>query len=111
MNISSLVVWVKDEEVELLIKKLNESGICECHAHANNQLIVTIEGVDNSEELSKLNLIKQHPEVLAVDLIYTYSEDELELARQHIEFANPVPDWLNDENADASGIRYSGNFR
>lgn len=111
MNISSLIIRVKEIHAEELIKKLDASGLCECHLYENGKLIVTIEGQDTDEELQKLSSIKRFEEVIAADLIYAYSERELEEARNNIEIAESTPSWLNDDNIDAKSIKYGGDIK
>lgn len=111
MNISSLVIRVKESHADDLIKKLDASGLCQCQLYEKGKLIVTIEGNDTDEELQKLNAIKRFEEVITADLIYAYSEQELEEARDKIEIAESTPPWLNDENIDARSIKYGGDIK
>lgn len=111
MNLSSIVIRVKNENADKLQEKLVNSGLCQCHLYKDGKLIITIEGENTEEELRKLNTIKQFDEVIAADLIYTYSENELEQARENIEMAEPTPDWLNDNEMDAKEIKYNGDLR
>lgn len=110
MNISSLIIRVQPNNAAQLIQKLNNSGLCECHIYENGKIIITIEGNNTGHELEKISCIKEIPEVISVDLIYAYSEFELELARENIENSSPMPEWLNNDNIEANDIKYSGNI-
>lgn len=109
MNLSSHIIRVRDEHAATLMEKLNAGQLCECHLYENGKLVVTIEGNDTGEEMEKVRLIKLNPEVITIDLIYAYSENELEQARDFIEKNNSIPEWLNSNDIDAKQIKYSGN--
>ena len=111
MNISSAIVNTLPENTEELISYLAGSNLCEIHAHELGKIIITIEGEDISEEISKLRLIEKNPHVISAEMIYSYSEDELEKERKKIEMASPLPDWLNDNDLDARNIPYNGNLK
>jgi nitrate reductase NapD len=95
MNISSLVVKVPPAEMELALRTLAESGLCDVHFHDRQKatVVVTIEGKDTGEEMDKMKAIEKMPHVLGAALVYAYSEAELEAAAQRIEEGSrdPVP--------------------
>lgn len=111
MNISSAVIKVSPGKEKEVLDNLNKSGLCEIHQCENNKIVITIEGVDISEEVSKLRAIEKIKNVLSAEMIYSYSEDELEQERNKIELSEPVPDWLNNENLNAKNIPYNGNLK
>ena len=49
--------------------------------------------------------------MVADDMMYAYSEDELEEAREKLDANNDLPGWLNDPNAKAGDIRYNGDLK
>jgi nitrate reductase NapD len=98
MNLSSLVVKVSPENMEMVMASLTGSGLCDIHFHDQNKgtIIVTIEGKDTGEEMDKMKAIEKLPHVLGAALVYAYSEAELDAAVQKIK-TNPggaVPDVL-----------------
>ena len=111
MNISSAIVKTLPENAEELIIYLKASNLCDIHAHEHGKIIITIEGESISEEIAKLREIERNPHVLSTEMIYSYSEYELEKEREKIEMATPLPDWLNNENLDARNIPYNGNLK
>ena len=112
MNISGILVQTKPGFVEDLVLKIKQSGFCEYHLHdEKGRIIVTIEGETTEQELEKLNLLKRLDHVIAADMMYAYSEDELSELRSDLEKSKPVVDWLNDPNVDASQIKYNGDLK
>jgi nitrate reductase NapD len=100
MNVSSLVVKVLPEKMELALAALKDSGLCEVHAQdaEKGAIIVTIEGKDVGEEMDKMRAIEKLPHVLGAALVYSASETGADattsgnLARP----IGPVPDVLKD---------------
>ncbi len=112
MNISGVLVQTKPDFVESLVKEIKESGYCEYHLHdEKGRIIVTIEGKNAEEELEKLNMLKRLDHIIAADMMYSYSEDELDELRNDLDKSNPVPEWLNDPNIRAEQIKYNGDLK
>ncbi len=65
MNISSIVVQVLPKNYESVKKALKQSGVCEYHfgEQEKGKMIVTIEGEGVEEEIKKLVVIQQPPNV------------------------------------------------
>ncbi len=111
MNISSIVVKASPEHLDKVLKTIKEGDVCEYHLHdEQGRIIVTIEGANVEEEISKLRLIQAIPHVLAADLMYAYTEEELNQEKEKIDKSTSIPDWLNDENINAEDIKYQGNI-
>lgn len=113
MNISSLVIRALPKNIESLIKQLQESGLCEYHFHDTEQgkIIVTIEGEDTNEEISKHRKIEGISGVISADMMMTYSEEELEAEKDKIKSAPKVPKMLNDDSIPAEKIVYNGDLK
>lgn len=114
MNISSAVVITEPEHVEEVIKELEESGLCEVYFHdkEKGKIIIIIEGEDVNEETFKLRQIQMIPNVLAANMVYSYSEEEWESAAEYLQkLSNDVPEILNDENVRAENIVYKGHIK
>ena len=111
MNISSIVVNTLPENSDEVIKLLKEGEFCEVHHYEDGKIIVTIEGKNVSEEIGKLRLIEQTPNVVSASMVYAYSEDELEAEREKLKTSADMPNWLNDENVEAKDIKYNGNLK
>lgn len=111
MNISGIVIKVREERLNDVLEELDGSDICEVHYHERNKIIVTIEGASTDEEIKKLKSIEMTKGVLSAEMVYAYSEKELEEERGKIEISDNVPDWLNDDNIKAGQIKYNGNIK
>ena len=113
MNISSIVVLVKPEHLNEVIDVLNASDDYEYHLHdETGKIIITIEGKDTNEEISKLKRLHAMSHVISAELAFAYSEDELEQDRDKLEkIKNNMPDWLNDPNAKMKDIKYRGDVK
>ena len=113
MNLSSIVIQTLAENVEELVEIVKESDFCEYHLHdENGRIIVTIEGKDTGEEIAKLKLIKALPKVTSAEMVFAYSEEELEIEKDKLErAADNIPEWLNDPEAKLSDINYGGDLK
>lgn len=111
MNISSAVIKTQPGKSPQVEQELINSGLCEVHQNEANKIVITIEGIDVNEEVSKLRAIEKIKHVMSVEMIYAYAEDELNREREKIELAEDFPGWLNDENINAKNIPYNGNLK
>ena len=112
MNISSIVVQARSEHIDGLVETFQSSDFCEYHLHdkTKGKIIVTVEGSGVEEEIAKLIKIQELPYVMAADMMMTYQE-ELEQERDKLEFADPVPEMLNDDDIDVRDIVYNGDLK
>ena len=112
MNISSIVVQVLPKNYESVKKALKQSGVCDYHFgdQEKGKMIVTIEGEGVEEEIKKLVVIQQTPNVLTADMMQTYQE-ELESAIKELDEADVVPDMLNMDSVDVRDIIYNGDLK
>jgi len=113
VNLSSVVILTKTKYLEEVLKTVKASDDCEYHLHdEKGRIIVTIEGKDTEEEVDKLKKIQAIPHVISAEMVFAYSEDELEQAREKLERAEDnIPDWLNDPNANLRDIKYGGDLK
>ena len=113
MNLSSIVVLTTPEYLEEVLESIKSSDEYEYHLHdEKGRIIVTIEGKDTEEEIRKLKALQQIPHVISAEMVFAYSEDELEEERQKLEKSTEnIPEWLNDENAKAEDIKYKGDLK
>ena len=113
MNISSIVIQAKPEFVEGIIAICEASDFCDYHFHdvEKGKIVVTIEGENIDEEMSKMKKIEQIPHVICADMMMAYSEDELDAERAKLELAEVVPPILNDENIALKDIVYKGDLK
>ena len=113
MNISSIVIQAKSLHVKEIIKACEESDFCDYHFcdEEKGKIIVTIEGENIDEEMSKLKKIQAIPHVICADMMMAYSEDELDAERAKLECAEVVPPILNDETIALKDIVYKGDLK
>ena len=114
MNISSIVVKCLPQYVEVVIESLKQSSVCDYHFYDKSGIIIiTIEGEDVSEELSKLKVIEAIPHVIAADMQMSYSEDELDRHMKVLENADAVPKVLDQDTTkiDPSTVVYNGDLK
>lgn len=113
MNLSSIIVQVKQEHLSDVIRSIKTSDDFEYQLHDEaGRIIVTIEGKDTGEEVEKLKRLKSLKHVVSAEMVFFYSEDELEREREKLEKSEDnIPEWLNDPNADLKDIRYGGDVK
>jgi len=114
MNVSSIIVKTVPEYLEEVVASLEAYEACDYHTHDElGRIIVTVEGEDAAEEMKKLQYIQEQiPHVVAADMHYTYSEDELNADRDKLDIGGTtMPTWLNDENAQVSDMQYNGDLK
>ncbi len=112
MNISSIVIQTLPKYLESVVKAVKECEVCDYHVHdEKGRVIITIEGKDVSEELSKLRVIEAIPHVIAADMQMAYSEDELSENMKVLENSDVVPAFLNDDEVKAEDIVYNGDLK
>lgn len=112
MNISSIVVQTVPKYLEEVVQSLKDCKECEYHLHdEKGRVIITIEGKDVSEELTKLRVVEAIPHVIAADMQMAYSEDELDEHMEKINDSDLVPKMLNDENQRVEDIIYRGDLK
>ena len=112
MNVSGILVQSKAENVKDVVKRLEESGLCDVYTHDElGRIVITIEGEGIDEEIEKLNKIQVLDGVITADMHYSYSEDELSKARDEFALGDEVPEMLNDDSLQAQDISYHGDLR
>ncbi len=113
MNISSIVIQAKPEYIAGIVAICEESDFCDYHFHdvEKGKIIVTIEGENIDEEMSKMKKIEQIPHVICADMMMAYSEDELDAERAKLERAEVVPPILNDDTVALKDIVYKGDLK
>ncbi len=112
MNISSIVVQTLPKFLDEVVKSLKSCEVCDYHLHdEKGRIIITIEGEDVSEELSKLKVIEAIPHVIAADMQMAYSEDELDANIKVINESDAVPNLLKNEDVEIDRVTYHGDLK
>ena len=111
MNISSIIVKSRSENVEEVKKSLEESGICDIHFVDEEKgiIIVTIEGKNVEEEIEKVRVLESLPKVISADMHMSYCEDELQEMMKDIETNNSLAEV--NSNKPIGEINYYGSLK
>ncbi|MFK5975225.1 MAG: chaperone NapD [Sulfurovum sp.] len=112
MNISSIVIQVKQENYDDLKARLEEGDVCDYHFgdKSKGKMIVTVDGTGVEEEIKKLVQIQTTKGVITADMMQSYQE-ELNEAIDALEKSAVVPPVLSDESMDIRDIIYNGDLR
>ena len=113
MNVSSIVVKTVPKFLDEVVESVKAYEGCDYHLHDEmGRIVVTVEGEGVAEEMEKLTHIQGIDHVISADMMYAYSEDELERERDKLDKeGGDVPAWLNDPNAQVSDIQYNGDLK
>jgi len=104
MNISSVIIQTLPQNIESVLKAVNESDFCDYEVHNEiGKIVVTL--------VEKLIKIQQIPHVIAADMHMTYSEDELDREMKALDNGDVVPAMLNDPDIKAKDIVYGGDLK
>lgn len=108
MNISSVIVSAA-KDIARVTEEIEKLECCEVHLQDNVKgiIIVTIEAQEIAEEVKILEKINAIDGVIEANMHYSYSEDELEKAREEI--AKGVSEVL-DDSYPIESVRYSGSI-
>ncbi|ANV97698.1 hypothetical protein BBW65_02255 [Helicobacter enhydrae] len=106
MNISSVIVYVQEDFQQVCdsIKKIPQCEVCLEDAE-RKIAIVAIEAKEIAEEVQVLEKLNALSGVLRAEMHYSYSEDELDKAKEQIQ--GSVSEILQ-EDYPAEAVRYSG---
>ncbi len=111
MTLSSCVIRCNPKELKEVKKRVEESGVCDIHiVDEKGYIVVTIEGEGVEEEMEKLTKLQFLEGVLGADMIYSYSEEELDALREDLEVQEPVPEIL-EKDVRAEEIVYHGDLK
>ncbi len=113
MNISSIVVQVKPENMDSVLEVLQNASFCDYHFHDKKlgKIIVTVEGESVDDEIRNLKIVQSLEHVISAEMMMSYSEDELDREIKKLEAQDPVPAMLNDDSIRAEDIVYHGDLR
>ncbi len=111
MTLSSCVIRCHPKDLADVKKRVEEANVCDIHiVDESGYIVVTIEGKDTAEEIEKLKTLQFLEGVLSADLIYSYSEEELEALREDLDIQEPVPEIL-EKDVPAEQIVYHGDLK
>jgi len=111
MNISSIIVKARSENIEEVKKSVEESGVCEIHFVDKDKgiIIVTIEGKNVEEEIQKVRILEALPKVISADMHMSYCEEELNEMMKDIDTKNSLAEV--NSNKPIGEINYFGSLK
>ena len=111
MTLSSCVIRCNPSDLEAVKKRVEEANVCDIHiVDEKGYIIVTIEGENIEDEIKKLKTLQFLEGVLSAEMVYSYSEDELEALREDLDIQEPVPEIL-EKDVPAEQIVYHGDLK
>jgi len=111
MNISSIIIKARAENIDEVKKAVEESKICDIHFVDNEKgiIIVTIEGKNVEEEIEKVRILEALPKVISADMHMSYCEEELNEMMKDIDTQNSVAEV--NSNKPIGEINYFGSLK
>ena len=111
MNISSIIVKTRSENVEEVKKSIEDTKFADIHFVDNEKgiIIVTIEGKNVEEEIGKVRILEALPKVISADMHMSYCEEELEEMMKDIETNNSLQEV--NANKPIEEINYFGSLK
>ena len=111
MTLSSCVIRCNPKELNDVKKRVEDANVCDIHiVDEKGYIVVTIEGEGVEEEMEKLTKLQYLEGVLSAEMIYSYSEEELDALREDLEVQEPVPEIL-EKDVRAEEIVYHGDLK
>lgn len=108
MNISSLVVYAKDDaNIENIKAEISTINGCEVVTEQDGKIVVVMSVEDINEEIRTFRLIEAISGVASAAMIYSYQED-IQKDLQSLKESGNISEVLLDENIDAKDIIYGG---
>ena len=111
MNISSIIVKTRTENIEEVKKSLEDTSFCDIHFIDKDKgiIIVTIEGKNVEEEIEKVRVLETLPKVISADMHMSYCEEELEEMIKDIDTNNSLAEV--NSNKPIEEINYFGSLK
>lgn len=108
MNISSLIIYLKDESyVDSVLQNLKDISDCEIVAYEDAKIVVVITANSVDGEIRKFREIEAIDGVLNVSMVYTYQED-IHFDKDKLDIKQDLSPVLTDDNIKAEDIVYNG---
>ncbi len=108
MNISSIIIKIKEYNMDYCKEQLKKISGVEVSIIEGDTIIAVIEAKDTNEEIKILKEIECTEGVLSAAMHYTYFEDELRDEIKNMQ--KDVPHILNDDTIPIDKVRYSGSI-
>ncbi len=111
MNIASLLVETKPENLEPLIRKVSGFPWAEVHhTEKEGRMIITVEGETSGDDVANFKTIKSLPEVISTSMIEYCFEEDTGMGRENLDLID-IPDYLENEKSGPTGANYYQRLR
>lgn len=108
MNISSVIVHIKDENLmDDILNSLRKMSECEVVAYENLKIVALISVENFEDELETFKAMERINGVAGVAMVYSYQED-LEGDLERLKASGKLSEVLTNEDMQARDIVYSG---
>ena len=112
LNVSSLIVMCKPEDISRLQEEIEKIPNAQCHySDKNGKIVVTLETESIDEEICLLRQIEKLQGVVLAQMIYAYHNAELEILQENIQRQDAVPEVLKNNKVKAEEIGYNGDVQ
>ena len=112
LNISSLIVMCKPEDISRLWEEIEKIPNAQCHySDKNGKIVVTLETESIDEKICLLRQIEKLQGVVLAQMIYAYHNAELEILQENIQRQDAVPEVLKNNKVKAEEIGYNGDVQ
>ncbi|CZE47574.1 chaperone NapD [Campylobacter geochelonis] len=108
MNISSLVINLKDEKLaNSLLEKIETLKECELIASQDKKVVIVVTTSNTDEQLAIFKTIERFSEVDTIGMVYNYEEldEDIEMIKNA-----PKTSKVLDDDFDAKDVKYSGSM-
>ncbi|MDA3966710.1 MULTISPECIES: chaperone NapD [Helicobacter] len=107
-SVSSVVVMCMASDVDRLCEELNNIESVEWHYKDDNgKIVITMESSSIDEEIKILKQVESLKGVISAQMMYSYSEQELQKMRENIDIGE-IPEILQNDKLKAEDIVYYG---
>ncbi|MDO5046711.1 chaperone NapD [Campylobacter sp.] len=110
MNISSVIVHIKDENLmDGVLNSLHKMSECEVVTHEDKKIVALISVENFEDELETFKAMERINGVAGVAMVYSYQED-LEGDLKRLKSSGKLSEVLTNEDMNAKDIIYSGSI-
>lgn len=104
MNLSSVLIVAKKENIKKLSEQINEIPLCSVELCENDKIIVVIESDNLDDELKAYKKLELLPDAISVNMVFSYQDLEEDMQKTN----NSQAIKNIEKNERAENISYSG---
>ncbi|TKX29936.1 chaperone NapD [Campylobacter estrildidarum] len=106
MNLSSVLIMVKKEEISNLKEKISKIPFCSVELCEGEKIIVVIESESLEEELKSYKMLEQLPNIVSINMVFSYQDLDEDIQKAIDSGAIETI----EKNESAENIKYYGNI-